>query len=436
MLALVASGLTGLAGCSGQPRERAVPVPEKATHPPIDDPPHPTPEPTTIREPTPDHEAVRWWAEVGDDGPIAPTVVDGTVYVGSTAPVWAKPGTPTWPPHRLFALDLVDGSQRWTLETGPPVDATPVVRDDTVYVVSGLDFGLGGRNYRVDAVDAASGTRQWQFALDESLYLNLLAIAGGSVVLGTNDDQISAGDDEYTYSLDAETGEQRWRAQYADVFFGSAAGPVVYLPAPDGLYAVDSRTGEEWWRFEEQSLLQPVSLGDAVLLRPGDLVSLDATTGDVNWRFGGEEWSVSEWTATSTGVFAATYGGDIYGIDADDGTVRWRYQLSSETWPVAAWRDRVVVGNARGTIITLDGRDGSALWEHRSVEIDEVNDIEVGERNVYVTYDGRSAVVALDAEDGTVRWRFEPGGELTWPVRANGSVLIGSANGFLYALDA
>jgi len=75
----------------------------------------------------------QWAFDTGDGVYSSPTVVDGTVFVGSDD-------------ENLYAVDAETGTQQWTFETGDWVRSSPTVVDETVFV--GSD---DGNLYAVDA---------------------------------------------------------------------------------------------------------------------------------------------------------------------------------------------------------------------------------------------------------------------------------------------
>ncbi|WP_436907921.1 outer membrane protein assembly factor BamB family protein [Halosimplex marinum] len=114
--------------------------------------------------------SVVWTAPTG---PVRtrPTVVDGTVYVGSTD-------------DSAYALDRDDGSVTWAFETGFGVRSRPAVADGTVYVGSG-----DGNLY---ALDSADGTERWRFELGSDVYADPV-VTDETVYVGATD--------HYVYSI-------------------------------------------------------------------------------------------------------------------------------------------------------------------------------------------------------------------------------------------
>jgi|APHM01.1.fsa_nt_gi FOG: WD40-like repeat len=62
----------------------------------------------------------RWSLHTGDRVMSSPTVVDGTVYVGSND-------------GNLYALAADDSTEQWAFNTGTGVVPSPAVADGTVY---------------------------------------------------------------------------------------------------------------------------------------------------------------------------------------------------------------------------------------------------------------------------------------------------------------
>jgi len=153
----------------------------------------------------------------------SPTVVGGTVYVGSKD-------------NRVYALDADDGNERWRFRTGSAVNSSPTVAGGTVYV--------GSRDDNVYALDAHRGVEHWRFDAGGDVFSSP-TVTNGQVVFGT-----FAGD---VYALDAKTGDQQWRVSTGDSVKSSATvlDDTVFIGSFDGaMYALDLETGEERWHFD------------------------------------------------------------------------------------------------------------------------------------------------------------------------------------------
>lgn len=202
----------------------------------------------------------------------SPTVVDGTVYVGSGD-------------HNIYALDAATGKLQWKFATGNVVHASPAVADGVVYV--------GSWDRYFYALNARSGALVWKFETgDDRAIYNQVGIAGsaavsdGTVYFGCRDSKLYAleartgrllwkhdehgswvisspavdgdtiyyttSDERKFKALDAQTGNERFAVPYGAFAFSSPglADRIAYFGTFDGrLYAVDTRSGKILARF-------------------------------------------------------------------------------------------------------------------------------------------------------------------------------------------
>ncbi|MFB6129184.1 MAG: PQQ-binding-like beta-propeller repeat protein [Halorhabdus sp.] len=148
----------------------------------------------------------------------APTF-DGRVYVGS------------WDQH-LYCLDIEDGEELWSFETGDIVMSNPAADPDegVVYV--------GSADHNVYALDAESGEELWSTNVDGRVNGSLTA-TDRTVLVGS-----SGG---YLYALDKETGDPRWRVENRGYVTSAAVpldGRIYYAERAvlDGYYGDDVET--------------------------------------------------------------------------------------------------------------------------------------------------------------------------------------------------
>ncbi len=144
--------------------------------------------------------SVEWKQTDGYEGPTvdygksvasAPAVADGLVYVCN------RDGT-------VLALDAASGDVQW--RDSVEGMSAPTVADGTVYVGSGT----------VKALDAETGTVRWQRgyqdpeAGDAQSPNQSVAVHDGVVYSSAN--QVDAGSTRVLFAFDAETGEKRWKS--------------------------------------------------------------------------------------------------------------------------------------------------------------------------------------------------------------------------------
>jgi len=159
--------------------------------------------------------AQRWSFSTPTAVGTAPTVVGGSVYVGTGDDPFGRNSS-------LYAVDATNGTEEWSYDTDNGVGAAPTVADGTVYTSDGN---------RVYALRADSGTERWTFeGPGDSI---APTVANGTLYIG--DDAFSGGDG--LYAIDAATGELRWQSETAA---GVASAPTVVEDPVDGR-SIDSR---------------------------------------------------------------------------------------------------------------------------------------------------------------------------------------------------
>jgi outer membrane protein assembly factor BamB len=155
---------------------------------------------------------------------------DSTVFVGTDR-------------GRVCALAADDGEIRWRADVvtdghRPRIQTTPTVADGTVYVT--------GTDYRVHAVEAATGRERWSKRLLEKSYGNAIPsvlVVGETVYVNT----IHGG----LLALRRSDGRERWRTgKYGGNLPPAGAGDLLVAPTSDGSVQAYSRDGEKRWRFE------------------------------------------------------------------------------------------------------------------------------------------------------------------------------------------
>jgi outer membrane protein assembly factor BamB len=226
----------------------------------------------------------------------------------------------------------------------------------------------------------------WSATVDdkkaEPLRLGLgLAVADGRIY--------AAGHKGDVVSLDPKSGRVLWRARTkAPLSGGTAAGTdLVVIGTSDGrLFALGAADGKSRWEVRiNGEVLAPVAISEKLIaVRTGD--------------------------------------GRLRGLSPADGHELWvqeqqvpRLSLRGTSSPVIVG-DTVLCGFDNGKVMSINGGDGSLLWEatvtppHGRTELERLADIDaavlVAGQNVYtVGFQGRVAMLALDT--GQVWWSHE-----------------------------
>lgn len=200
--------------------------------------------------------SVLWRRDEGTHSSFSsPVVVDDTIYIagsGVTA-LDATTGTERWQArttHKAHGVAVSDrvyvgsgsndngavtaftnnGNEWWHTGDLEPIYATPVVANDTVYVVS--KWGT------MTALSVTDGTIQWEATVESGIY-DPPAIADEYVVVG-------AGNGSRTIARDVATGDRLWTFETGN----SSGGPVItgdrvlVTGANTGIHALDAVTGD------------------------------------------------------------------------------------------------------------------------------------------------------------------------------------------------
>lgn len=140
----------------------------------------------------------------------------------------------------------------------------------------------------------------------------------------------------------------------------------------------------------------------------GDLSSVEAATGEVNWSIETELPFSGGPGLSENLVIMGTENGEIHAFQRDTGTSQWIARISSEVLAApAAGEGIVVVRSIDGRVFGLNEANGRRLWVYdRSVPLLTLR----GNANpviragiAYLGYDG-GEVVALRLEDGALLW--------------------------------
>lgn len=167
----------------------------------------------------------RWTFATGAEIKASPIVVGESVFIGSYD-------------ERFYALDRETGKEKWSVSTEGPVHGTPALQGDRVWI-TGCDAVLRG----LRITDGAEVGR-----FDSGAYTAASpALGGGALFYGTFDNEV--------LSVEADTGELRWRYRHPErsfPFYASAAltADLVVVAGRDRMvHALDRETGEARWTF-------------------------------------------------------------------------------------------------------------------------------------------------------------------------------------------
>jgi outer membrane protein assembly factor BamB len=389
---------------------------------------------------------VKWEFPTGGRVVSSPVIQDKIIYFGSND-------------GNIYAVDAESGRQVWKRATKGPVASTPAVVNGTLYALS-----YDGKLY---ALDGKTGAVQWKFATGGEkrfeakglhglepknqtiadpfdVFLSSPVVVDGVVCFGSGDGNL--------YSVDAATGELRWKFKTGDVVHCSPAfanGTLFFGSWDSYFYAVDAATGKEKWRFHggEDPLIHnqvgfqssPAVVNGVVYVgcRDSNLYALEASSGKEKWRFNNElSWVITSPAVSEGNVFFATSDSSLYHVaDATTGksVVRQQDQAYMFSSPAVAG-DVVLIGVLNGTLQARDAKTGQILWDYRT-EASKQNkgwaltaDRKFNMPLLYYSNWGEAPLVAFARQTSV-------GSIFSSPLAANGVVYFGSTDGSVYAIE-
>ena len=245
---------------------------------------------------------------------------------------------------RLFSLNAQNGTTLWqsTLEKAQGAYGSPLVVDDTVYVV-----GYSGKVFASNT----AGTLKWTYPTDNKLPSAVatgLAYYDGLIYYGSDDGML--------YALDAATGAKAWEFETGEKIWATpvAVDGVIYFGSFDkNFYAVDAASGLQLWTFQGDGVFtaSAVVVGDKVIIGSLDrnLYALDRADGSEIWSLTGEKWFWTSVVVDDGTVYAPNTDGKIYAVNLANGALQQEYEFS------AAISAKPVLVNDKLVIVTQDG---------------------------------------------------------------------------------
>jgi len=341
-----------------------------------------------------------WSFQTGDQIESSPVPYGGKVFFGANN-------------GRLYAIDILRGTEAWSLELGGQVMASPTIGDDGIIYI-------GCTNHTFFAIDSSNGEEKWHWT-DPDPYSQIVSSAA------LDDARVYFGaSDRHLHALNLTTHKEEWNFTVKGDVWGSPAiyGARVYIGSLDGeMYSVWKGNGTLAWNFSTKSyegIYSSPSISDGKVVfvsgRGDECVwALDAITGKVVWCF----------RATGPG----------YGSPAiDNGTVY------VPTWNPA------VPGGRLWALPLNDPTPGDGILENASVKWSAyTGDVQGGSSPVYSKgkiligsdegMGGEGKLLCINATNGKQLWNLTTGGDVySTPGLQDGVAFVGSLDGRLYAV--
>lgn len=300
---------------------------------------------------------------------------------------------------RVYALNPQSGQRIWRISTNSRVVSGPAVVDDLVIV--------GTLDAEVIALKRADGTPMWRAKVSSEVMASP-AGEGRIIVVRTVDG--------FIHALSAETGERIWITDRSvpNLTLRGLSEPLiadgrVYVGMDNGrLLALNLDNGQPLW---EQAVA--VATGRTELDR---LTDIDAAMlpGDRS-------------------VFAVSFGGELASLDAENGEVQWRRSIKSYSG-LAQINNLIVVTDDSGVIWALDAQSGAAAWKQEGLLYRPLS-APAAFAGYVVIGDFEGYLHWLDPKDGSIIARSRAGSDpiRTAPVASENLLYVMNAGGRISA---
>jgi outer membrane protein assembly factor BamB/tRNA A-37 threonylcarbamoyl transferase component Bud32 len=286
-----------------------------------------------------------------------------------------------------------------------------------------------------DAADSLGVEARWSFKVEEEIRTQPI-VSNNMVFVTVYDNNL--------YSMDAETGQLKWKYATYDVLASSPAiseeeNLVIFGSKDQSLYAVDYRTGKIRWTFQAKGPIysSPTVKHGHVFFGSddGNLYALRVATGRKAWEYYTHEAVRSRPYVTEDRVLVGQKGGEMICVDLG-GQMKWRFKTRREilSSPVV-YKGVAFFGSNDGYLYAVAVDSGWSVWKAQTNKA-VIGSPCIGEDKVFVG-SGNGIMYAFEVSSGREKWKFETDSQITAsPIYANGTLYFGAINHKLYALEA
>lgn len=310
---------------------------------------------------------------------------------------------------------------KWRQHTGGEVYSSPVVADDIVYV--------GTKSGFLAAYDLATGRERWRFDLGGYIVRATPAVVDGVVYIGAG---------YGLFAVDAATGDELWRIpiRFAGAASPTVANDTVFIATQEGhIYAIEADTGDERWHYEADGLVfgPPAVYADTVYFASdaGGIHAMVAESGRLVWRHNADLQIRGAPAVGAAGAFFNTDQPALLAFAQDSGDELWIAGVGGEASPAIAG-NLVIFGGDENGLYAADATTGELRWLFPTGS-PVVTAAAIAGDTVYAS--SGSTLYAIELESGAAKWTYPAGDQiLTSPAVIDGVVIVGSEDGFLYAI--
>jgi len=329
----------------------------------------------------------------------------------------------------------------------------PMFRHDTKHTGSTIFTG------------PATPTIAWTFTTNDGIACSPAIAADGTIYIGSGCD-FRGSNDPYLYALNQD-GSLKWKFKANDGFFSSPAiGPngIIYLTSLDGrLYAIkDNHTSGilQWKKFLEYSfnLCSPLIGEDGTIYVGSPSFKFYAINpdGSLKWNYKTDWCIISSAAIDDDGtIYVGSKDHYLYAFTEAVAHLKWKHPMGTffdghlvDSSPAIGPDGTIYVGTdpygAAGqtpvpvtTNFWAINPDGSLKWVFETEDGVESSPAVGPDGTIYVgSYDGYLYAINDTGTEGVLQWKFKTNGAIDGSpvVDGDGTIYIGSRDNNLYAI--
>jgi outer membrane protein assembly factor BamB/tRNA A-37 threonylcarbamoyl transferase component Bud32 len=312
----------------------------------------------------------------------------------------------------------------WSFHCEDEIRSSPVVFENAVY--------FGSYDHSLYSLEAETGKERWKYSTDGGV-VSSPCVWNETVFFGS--------EDQVLYAVYTRTGRIVWtcptdgrirsspKQEYEHIFFGSDDHHV---------YAVSAKSGQELWRFDGGAPVRssPSISGESLIFGSDDgtVYSLDVQSGELKWKTRAGQTVQSTPTVAHDLVYVGSGDSSLYALDLANGWSVWRYRTRGRviSSPMVDG-NTVYFGSNDHHIYAVDSRTGTLIWKY-ATRGPVVSSPKAVDGKIYTgSVDGD--LYTLDARTGDMLWRFSTSGSIVGsPSIGDGVVFVGSTDHTMYAV--
>ncbi len=297
----------------------------------------------------------------------------------------------------------------------------------------------------VSSAYGASGDLIWSFKTNGAIWGNI-KVTGNTIYFGS--------DDGHLYALNAQTRTLQWKFATRDRIRATPAfaGQGVFFSSDDGyIYALHKDSGELLWKYNlgdgeavrnlpayeatsdfDWGKSSPVVKGHSLYVGSADghLYALNATSGDLLWKFKAKDRIRSNPVAQGNRVYFGSWDHSVYALDGRTGELLWKQKTGGRIVSTPLLMDgRVIVGSRDAQLYAWNAKSGETEWVYRYPNGSwvESSGIAGDEGTFFLGSSDARKVSKFNTATGEEAWSFPiDGWGWATPTLANGILYIGT----------